>query len=41
MGISESGTVDAMTKLPAPVTFAFALYGEGLSTLAAHARNGS
>lgn len=38
LGISESGTVDALAKLPAPVTFAFAPYGEGLEKLAAHAR---
>ncbi len=38
MGISESGTADALAKLPAPVTFAFAPYGSDLEALAAHAR---
>jgi polysaccharide deacetylase 2 family uncharacterized protein YibQ len=38
LGISASGTAEALAKLPAPVTFAFAPYGEGLEKLAAQAR---
>ncbi len=38
LGISQSSSVDALAKLPAPVTFAFAPYGEGLDKLGAHAR---
>jgi uncharacterized protein len=38
LGISESSTVNALAKLPAPVTFAFAPYGDGVDKLAAHAR---
>jgi hypothetical protein len=38
MGISASGTADAMAKLPGPVTFAIAPYGADLAQLAARAR---
>jgi uncharacterized protein len=38
LGISTSGTAEAMAKLPAPVTFAFAPYGTDLAQLAARAR---
>jgi hypothetical protein len=38
MGISASGTADAMAKLPAPVTFAIAPYGADLAQLAARVR---
>ena len=38
LGISASGTADAFTKLPAPVTFAIAPYGTDLEKLAEHAR---
>jgi hypothetical protein len=38
MGISASGTADAMAKLPAAVTFAIAPYGADLAQLAARAR---
>ncbi len=38
MGISASGTADAMAKLPGPVTFAIAPYGADLAQLASRAR---
>jgi polysaccharide deacetylase 2 family uncharacterized protein YibQ len=38
IGISASGTADAFTKLPAPVTFALAPYGTDIDKLAEHAR---
>ncbi|MGB7259750.1 MAG: divergent polysaccharide deacetylase family protein [Pseudolabrys sp.] len=38
LGISASGTADAFTKLPAPVTFAVAPYGADLEKLAERAR---
>lgn len=38
MGISESITVEALDTLPAPVTLAFAPYGDQITKLAAHAR---
>ncbi len=38
LGISASGTADAFTKLPGPVTFALAPYGTDLEKLAEHAR---
>ena len=38
LGISASGTADALSKLPAPVTFAFAPYGTDLAKLAERAR---
>jgi polysaccharide deacetylase 2 family uncharacterized protein YibQ len=38
LGISASGTADAMSKLPAPVTFAIAPYGADLERLAERAR---
>lgn len=38
IGISASGTADAFTRLPAPVTFALAPYGADLDKLAEHAR---
>jgi len=38
LGISASGTADAFTKLPGPVTFAIAPYGIDLDKLAQHAR---
>jgi len=38
MGISASGSADALAKLPAPVTLAVAPYGTGLGALAAQAR---
>ena len=38
VGISASGTADAFTKLPAPVTFAVAPYGADLQKLAERAR---
>jgi uncharacterized protein len=38
LGISASGTADALSKLPAPVTFAFAPYGTDLEKLAERAR---
>jgi len=37
LGISASGTADAFTKLPAPVTFAIAPYGADLARLATRA----
>jgi uncharacterized protein len=40
LGISASGTAEAIAKLPAPVTFAFAPYGADLPQLAARARAG-
>jgi polysaccharide deacetylase 2 family uncharacterized protein YibQ len=40
LGISASGTSDALAKLPGPVTLAFAPYGAGLDRLAARAREG-
>ncbi len=40
LGISALGTNDALTKLPAPVTFGFAPYGADLDRLAARARDG-
>lgn len=39
LGISAEATATALTKLPAPVTFAFAPYGSDLETLATQARN--
>jgi uncharacterized protein len=38
LGISAKGTADAMSKLPAPVTFAIAPYGADLPALAERAR---
>ena len=38
LGISASGTADALAKLPAPVSFALAPYGADLQDLAAEAR---
>ncbi len=38
LGVSASATADAMEKLPAAVTFAFAPYGANLDNLAANAR---
>lgn len=38
VGISASGTADAMSKLPAPVSLALAPYGSDLEKLAARAR---
>ena len=38
LGISASGTADALAHLPAPVTFAIAPYGTDLQDLAAQAR---
>jgi uncharacterized protein len=38
LGISASGTAEALAKLPAPVTFAIAPYGDNLDRLAARAR---
>ncbi|MGH6725535.1 MAG: divergent polysaccharide deacetylase family protein [Pseudolabrys sp.] len=38
LGISASGTADALAKLPAPVTFAVAPYGSDLEHLAERAR---
>jgi len=38
LGISASGTADALSKLPAPVTFAVAPYGPDLDHLAERAR---
>lgn len=38
LGISASGTAEAFSKLPAPVTFALAPYGADLEKLAARAR---
>ncbi len=38
LGISASGTADALSKLPAPVTLAIAPYGADLNALAARAR---
>jgi uncharacterized protein len=38
LGISASGTAEAFSKLPGPVTFAFAPYGADLATLVARAR---
>ena len=38
IGISASGTADALTKLPAPVTLAIAPYGADLQKLAERAR---
>ncbi len=38
LGISASGTADALTKLPATVTFAIAPYGPDLEKLAEHSR---
>jgi polysaccharide deacetylase 2 family uncharacterized protein YibQ len=40
LGISASGTADAFTKLPAPVTFALAPYGADLEKLAERGRAG-
>jgi uncharacterized protein len=39
LGISDTATAAALAKLPAPVTLAFAPYGDNLRALAAHARN--
>ncbi len=38
LGISASGTADALSKLPATITLAFAPYGANLDTLAERAR---
>jgi polysaccharide deacetylase 2 family uncharacterized protein YibQ len=38
LGISATGTADALSKLPAPVTLAFAPYGADLDKLAERAR---
>ncbi|NNM70901.1 divergent polysaccharide deacetylase family protein [Enterovirga aerilata] len=38
LGISQSGTLDAIAKLPPAVTLAFAPYGQDLDRLAARAR---
>jgi hypothetical protein len=38
LGISATGTAEALAKLPAPVTFAFAPYGSDLEHLAERAR---
>ncbi len=38
LGISASGTAEAIAKLPAPVTLAFAPYGADLAQLASRAR---
>jgi polysaccharide deacetylase 2 family uncharacterized protein YibQ len=38
LGISASGTADALAELPGPVTFALAPYGTGLQNLAHQAR---
>jgi polysaccharide deacetylase 2 family uncharacterized protein YibQ len=40
LGISATGTGEALAKLPGPVTLAFAPYGENLDRLAARARDG-
>jgi hypothetical protein len=40
LGIGANGTNDALTKLPGPVTFAFAPYASDLERLAARARDG-
>jgi polysaccharide deacetylase 2 family uncharacterized protein YibQ len=40
LGISASGTSDALAKLPGPVTLAFTPYGADLERLAARAREG-
>jgi hypothetical protein len=40
LGISASGTRDALARLPGPVTLAFAPYGADLERLAARARDG-
>lgn len=40
LGISASGTADAFTKMPGPVTFALAPYGADLEKLAERARAG-
>ncbi|MDB5512104.1 MAG: protein of unknown function YibQ [Enterovirga sp.] len=39
LGISQSATVEAIAKLPAPVTLAFAPYGSDLERLAGRARS--
>ena len=39
LGISASGTADAINKLPGPITFAFAPYGGDLERVAAKARS--
>jgi polysaccharide deacetylase 2 family uncharacterized protein YibQ len=39
LGISASGTADAINKLPGPVTFAFAPYGVDLERIAAKAHS--
>lgn len=40
MGLSESGTIDAIEKLPDNITLAFAPYGRTLKTTTSAARNG-
>ena len=40
LGIGATGTADALSKLPGPVTFAFAPYGGELLTQVARAREG-
>jgi uncharacterized protein len=40
LGISASGTAEAFAKLPSPVTFAIAPYGDDLDQLAVRARAG-
>jgi polysaccharide deacetylase 2 family uncharacterized protein YibQ len=39
LGIGASGTAEALSKLPAPITFAFAPYGSDLERHIARARN--
>jgi polysaccharide deacetylase 2 family uncharacterized protein YibQ len=39
LGIGTSGTADALSKLPGPITFAFAPYNVNVAQLAARARN--
>jgi polysaccharide deacetylase 2 family uncharacterized protein YibQ len=39
LGIGANGTAEALAKLPAPITFAFAPYGSDVDRLAARARN--
>jgi uncharacterized protein len=39
LGISATGTAEALAKLPAPVTLAIAPYGKNLETLAEHAQS--
>jgi uncharacterized protein len=39
LGIGTSGTAEALSKLPGPITFAFAPYNSNLAQLATRARN--